>query len=383
MSDAPIHNIEIARFAADPYADLAAIREGTGAAFVPELNATLFCRRDTIYREEKRIDLFSSRQPEGLMVKLMGENMLRRDGAEHAADRKATFPSFSPRTVRDHWSERFRARAQEVLDDLAGQGGCDLVRDYAMRVSGEALRDVTGLYDLTWQEIDSTSQAMIDGVANYQGDPRLEQGARDAVARINAAVDRQMDDLPAYSLLKVQLEAGLSKSAAAANIRLAISGGQNEPRDAIAGTVWALLMHPDQLQMIREGRASWREAFEEFNRWQSPVGMVPRAVTRRETVEGVQLEQGDRVFFMYSGANRDPRVFSRPERFDITRDTAPSLAFGAGPHFCAGAAISRELVAEVALPMLFDRFPDMVLDGPVQFHGWAFRGPVSVPVRWG
>ena len=51
------------------------IREGTGAAFVPQMNATLICRRETIYREEKRIDLFSSRQPEGLMVKLMGENM--------------------------------------------------------------------------------------------------------------------------------------------------------------------------------------------------------------------------------------------------------------------------------------------------------------------
>jgi cytochrome P450 len=316
------------------------------------------------------------------MVKLMGENMLRKDGEDHAADRKATFPSFSPRTVRNHWAERFRSRTQDVLEDLAPKGGCDLVRDFAMRVSGEALRDVTGLYDLSWQEIDATSQAMIDGVANYQGDPALEAGAHAAVARINAAVDRQLDDQPVYSLLKVQLDSGMSVAAAAANIRLAISGGQNEPRDAIAGTVWALLTHPEQLAMIQNGEASWKNAFEEFNRWQSPVGMVPREVTRDEVVEGVQLHKGDRVFFMYSGANRDPRVFTDPEVYDITRDTAPSLAFGAGPHFCAGAAVSRVLVADIALPMLFNAFPKMRMDSEVAFHGWAFRGPRDVTVRW-
>lgn len=365
MSNAPIHDINVPEFTAEPYADLAAIREGTGAAFVPQLNATLFCRRDVIFREEKRIDLFSSEQPEGLMVKLMGQNMLRKDGAEHAADRKATFPSYSPRTVRDHWTARFRERTQEALDDLAPQGGCDLVRDYAMRVSGEALRDVTGLYDLSWKEIDATSQAMIDGASNYHGDPAMEAGARAAVARINEAAERQLHDQPEYSLLKVQLAAGMSMDTTTANIRLAISGGQNEPRDAIAGTAWALLTHPEQLQMIRDGKATWKDAFEEFNRWQSPVGMVPREVTRNEEVEGVQLEKGERVFFMYSGANRDPRVFDTPEVFDITRDTTPSLAFGAGPHFCAGAAVSRSLVADIALPMLFERFPDMKMAGDV------------------
>ena len=101
-----------------------------------------------------------------------------------------------------------------------------------------------------------------------------------------------------------------------------------------------------------------------------------------EEVENVQLSKGDRVFFMYSGANRDPRAFSQPEIFDITRDTSPSLAFGAGPHFCAGAAISRVLVSDIALPMLFDSFQNLRLDEDVKFRGWAFRGPVSVKVRW-
>ena len=97
---------------------------------------------------------------------------------------------------------------------------------------------------------------MIDGVSNYHGDPQLEKNAKAAVQRINLAVDKQLGSLPDYSLLKVQLESGMQVTEAAANIRLAISGGQNEPRDAIAGTVWALLTHPEQLEMIRNGNTT-------------------------------------------------------------------------------------------------------------------------------
>ena len=76
--------------------------------------------------------------------------------------------------------------------------------------------------------------------------------------------------------------------------------------------------------------------------------------------------------------------FDEPDRFDIRRDTRKQIAFGAGPHFCAGAFAARALVADVALPMLFDSFPKLRLDphAEVAFRGWAFRGPLQVPVRW-
>ena len=83
---------------------------------------------------------------------------------------------------------------------------------------------------------------------------------------------------------------------------------------------------------------------------------------------------------MFSSANRDEYVFVEPEKFDVSRNTAKALSFGAGPHFCAGAAASRALIADVALPMLFERFPNLRLDGDVSFGGWAFRGPIEMPV---
>jgi cytochrome P450 len=134
--------------------------------------------------------------------------------------------------------------------------------------------------------------------------------------------------------------------------------------------------------MIRAGGANWRDAFEDYARWISPIGMSPRRVAREDTVEGVTFEPEERVFFMYGSGNRDEAVFDNPDAFDITRNTSPSLAFGAGPHFCAGAAASRALIAEVALPMLFERLAGLRLAGNAPFAGWAFRGPLGVPVEW-
>ena len=155
---------------------------------------------------------------------------------------------------------------------------------------------------------------------------------------------------PNTSILSVLLAAGQNMESIRANIKLAISGGQNEPRDAISGTIWALLTHPEQLALVRDGSAKWLDVFEEYARWIAPIGMSPRRVAKPWSFGGVDFEPEDRVFFMFGSANRDEACFSEPDRFDITRDTQKSIAFGAGPHYCAGAFASRAMVADVALP---------------------------------
>ncbi len=79
-------------------------------------------------------------------------------------------------------------------------------------------------------------------------------------------------------------------------------------------------------------------------------------------------------------------AFADPDCFDVTRTTKGNLTFGAGPHFCPGAVAARSLVGDVALPMIFDRLDGLRLaegERPVEFGGWAFRGPLTVPVTWG
>ena len=92
MSNAPHFDIDVSAFWADPYPDLAKMRRDAPIAFVPQLGSTIFTRRDDIFVSEKRIDVFSSHQPMGLMNTLMGHNMMRKDGEAHMAERAAMFP---------------------------------------------------------------------------------------------------------------------------------------------------------------------------------------------------------------------------------------------------------------------------------------------------
>jgi cytochrome P450 len=385
MKNAPVYNIDLQAFWDDPYPDLKKMRAESPVAYVPELDAVLLTRRDDIFVHEKKIDIFSSDQPEGLMTKLMGQNMMRKDGEAHTVERKAIFPTISPKTVRTVWKAQFEAATQDLLDDLSGQGKADMVADIAMRISGEALKAITGLTNVTWQELNRVSQGMIDGCSNYKGDPEIEARCNDCTAAIDAYITEMMPRLeaePDYSLLSIQMRAGLPEAAIRANVKLAISGGQNEPRDAIAGVIWALLTHPDQLQLIRDGKASSAQAFEEYARWIAPVAMSPRRIAKRYELHGVILEPEDRAFLMFGSGNRDEEVFENPDAFDITRKTSDAISFGAGPHFCAGAHAARCLIGEVALPMLFNGLPNLSLDGETRFGGWAFRGPLYMPVRW-
>ncbi len=389
MSSAPVVSIDPAAFWADPYPILAEMRASAPICYVPEIGATLITRRDDIHTCEKNVAVFSSEQPGGLMNVLMGRNMMRKDGDEHREERFVYYPTISPRKVEKIWADTFIELTDRVLDGFGSSGSTDLVPAYATAVSGEALKAITGLTQVTYQDLDAWSQAMIDGVANYTGDPEIEKICNAATAAIDAAIDQRLPELhkePDVSLLSVMTQAGMPEDKVRANIKLTISGGQNEPRDAIAGAIWALLMHPEQLDLVMSGAASWQQVFEEYCRWIAPIGMSPRRVAVDHSYGDVDFEAEERVFFMFSSANRDESYFSDPERFDITRDTGAALTFGAGPHFCAGAAASRSLVGDVAIPKIFERLTDLRLDheaSPVQFGGWAFRGPLSVPVSWG
>ena len=387
MTTAPQFDIDLAAFWHDPYPVLARLRAEAPIAYVPQLGGVVMTRRDDIAVSEKQIDVFSSHQPEGLMNKLMGHNLMRKDGEAHQTERKVIFPAVSPRTVKATWREKFQAHTDRILDDLAPRGEADLFDAYARPVSGEALKEITGLTNITFRQMDSFSQGMIDGIANYAGDPEIEARCHAATAGIDAAIDDMLPELRAHpnqSLLSVMVEAGLNIESTRANVKLAISGGQNEPRDAIAGAIWALLTHPDQLELVRSGQVSWLQAFEEYARWISPIGMSPRRVAKHHVIGDVEFHPEDKVFFMFGSANRDEDYFADGDSFDVTRDVSKSIAFGAGPHFCAGAAASRSLIADVALPAAFERLKGLSLDEQedVKLGGWAFRGVLNLPCVW-
>ena len=387
MSTAPRFEIDMAAFWRDPYPAYARLRKDAPIAVVPQLGGTVFAARDDIFVCEKQIDIFSSHQPGGLMNTLMGVNLMRKDGDAHLAERNAIFPAVSPKTVKAHWTAQFQAHADRILDALEPGREVDFCKEFALPFSAECLKSITGLTNMRYQDMDAWSQAMIDGIANYTGVPEVAARCHTATAGIDAAIDDMLPVVtktPDQSLLSVMLQTGMPMDSVRANIKLAISGGQNEPRDAIAGTVWALLTHPEQLALVTTGQVSWLQAFEEYARWISPIGMSPRRIAKPHRVRDIDFDTDDRIFFLYGSANRDEKHFDRPDIFDIRRDTSKSIAFGAGPHFCAGAFASRAMIADVALPAIFSRLSHLRLvgDEEVRFGGWAFRGLFRLPVIW-
>ena len=385
MEDKPIHNIDISNFKRNPYPDLKEMRALNPICFVPQVKATMICDRDSIYECEKNIDVFSSVQPKGLMTVLMGQNMMRKDGEDHLKERKTIFKSISPKTSRDHWREKFEAIADNIVNNIKVLKFGDLLTLYARELSAECLKLVTGLTNMTSIEMDRVSQGMIDGCSNYTGNKEIEENCNNCTNSIDTHINEMIGKKHTnsdFSLLSTMLEGNLSAEQISANIKLAISGGQNEPRDAIAGCIWAVLNFGLKERLLEKD--NWEQLFNEYCRWMSPIGMSPREIAKDFVYKNVTFKKGDRVFLMFSSANRDEKVFSNSDEFDLERDCSKSIHFGAGPHYCAGASIASTMISLVALPKLFAAFPKLKLvdKEKYEFDGWAFRGITSLKCEW-
>ena len=370
-------NINYSDFTNNPYPVFAKLRNSAPISFVPELDAILLTKHSDIFICEKNISVFSSVQPDGLMTKLMGQNMMRKDGEDHKAERRTIFPTVSPKTTQKVWKQKFIDQTKSILESLSDQDLIDVVNEFAKPVSAQALKSVTGLTNMTWQEMDRVSQGMIDGCANYIRDSSVEKNCYDCTRSIDNHIQERMEQGLGSdpSLLSVFASVNEKFETISANIKLAISGGQNEPRDAIAGTIATLLKNRQQLKKILDGEFNWLKAFEEYARWMSPIGMSPRRIAKDFSYKDFEFSENDRVFLMFGSANRDEDIFEKPNEFRLDRDVTQSISFGAGPHFCAGAWISKTLIAEVAIPMFFEKFPKIELQSEVEYSGWAFRGP--------
>ena len=385
MSSAPIFELDINTFWKNPYPILREMRKNNPICYVPQLKSTLFTKRNSIADNEKRIDVFSSNQPGGLMTTLMGKNMMRKDGDMHIKERKSIRPTISPKTVKNVWKDEFIKNTELILKKMKDKNHGDIVKDFAMPVSAEALKTVTGLSNMDFREMDRVSQGMIDGIANIQGDKNIEANCNDCTKSIDQHISEIFPRLkrdPNKSLISVQYEAGLSETQNRANVKLAISGGQNEPRDAIAGTVWALLTHQDQLDLILSNKYSWLNAFEEYSRWMSPIGMSPRRITKDIIIENIQFEKDERIFFMFGSGNRDEEIFDDPFEFKVDRSPNRHLAFGHGAHLCLGKYLAK-IEMEIFYEELFKKIDNIQLNGEPEWVKASFvSGLKSLPIKY-
>ncbi|MEU7013988.1 cytochrome P450 [Streptomyces sp. NPDC046385] len=163
--------------------------------------------------------------------------------------------------------------------------------------------------------------------------------------------------------------------------------GLDAVRNIVSTMAYVLLVHPEQTAKLRAAPDRLPRAVDELLRYipqRDGVGM-PRIATADIEVGGVTLREGEAVYVFYPAANRDPSVYTDPDRLDLDRDEAPHLAFGHGAHYCAGAQLAR-MEAEVMLGTLLARFPALALAVPPAQVAWRTgtvnRGPEALPVTW-
>ena len=162
---------------------------------------------------------------------------------------------------------------------------------------------------------------------------------------------------------------------------LVLAAGFETTVNLLGNGIRMLLDTPEHLETLAARPELWPNAVEEILRLDSPVQMTARVACKDVDLAGTRVRKDETVVIHVAGANRDPKVFTDPHRFDIERDNAGRhLSFSGGRHFCLGAALARA-EGEVGLRTFFERFPDARLAGSgVRRDTRVLRGWSSLPV---
>ncbi|GGG26930.1 cytochrome P450 [Rhodococcoides trifolii] len=377
----------------DPYDTYEKLRAESPVTWVPAVNKYLITGYPECHSVELDQTVFSARVSGSgaTMIRALGENpMLRKDDPEHAVERQAINPTLRPRSVTQVWAPIFDRNADRFLAALsdAGPDKADLNRDFAAPLASQNLIDMLGLPGVDTTTMSRWSHALIAGTGNLLDDARIW----DAADTARTEIDELLADLiphyaqhPDHSITSALVASGLPHRTAAANVKLTIAGGMNEPQHMVTNMVWALDNHPDQRRHVQTDPSSWTAVFDETARWLSPIGMYPRETTCETVLGGIALPAGAPLGVVVAAANRDPRhVADHPELFDIHRPKLPHLAFGSGVHLCAGHWAAKSSIGQIAVPKLFDAFPTLRVDHSreTQWNGWVFRGLTTLPITW-
>ena len=375
----------------DPYPIYRRLRDEEPVSWVPAVQLWLVTRYEDVRSVDLTPEVFTAATDPSTLNRTMGVNMLGSEGPDQQRIRGVVEPPFRPRDVEERTKGMIPDLANELIDGFEARGGCDLFREFADPMSVRSLRFMLGLDEVAWEDLLRWNEGLMPGLANFEGDPEKQAPADEASASLSEVIERVLDRLelePDGSALSAMLhhEAGgdrMSREEIVANTKLMLSGGLQEPRDLISLAALSLGGHPEQLEEVKADRRLIKPAVEETLRWAGPVGTSTRQTTRATELAGVELAEGALIGAVLSSANRDPRRYSDPDRFDIHRKEGAHLAFAVGNHFCLGAGFGRHL-ARVSLEILLDRLPNLRLDPdrPATLSGWEFRAPDSTWVRW-
>jgi cytochrome P450 len=337
------------------------------------------------------------RTRDDLLHPLCPPSLLAVEPPDHTRYRKTVSSVFTPRAVAA-LREGVEQTASALLDQLSREPGVvDIVDRYCAQLPVAIISDILGVPDSDRQnilEFGELAAPSLDFGLTWRQYRRVQRG----IAGFNFWLDEHLRHLrrsPGDNLMSQLIqtaESGSQETYLDGSELLAIAGlvlaaGFETTVNLLGNGIRMLLDAPEHLRTLRQRPQLWAGAVEEILRLESPVQLTARVALNDTEVAGRTVKAGELLIVYVAAANRDPAVFTEPNRFDIERDNAGKhLAFSGGRHFCLGAALARA-EGEVGLRAFFDRFPDVRAAGPGSrrdtrvLHGWSSLPVALGPVR--
>lgn len=317
-------------------------------------------------------------------------SLLCLEGAEHQRLRSLVSKAFTPRAT-SRLSETIAAVFNELIDDVAESGRCDVVTDIARPYPVPVICALLGAPREDWQRF----SAWVDDIFKaFSFNPDLAD-EEPGIMRAWSELDDYVDDMVARRRndLTEDLLSGLIRAEDQGDrlngdeLRMLAAGllmaGTDTTRNQLAASVDVLIDHPDQWAVLHDHPELAMSAVEESMRHSPSVCGAPRMAIEDVDFHGFTFPAGMFIYVNTFAANRDPNLYENADHFDITRSEAPAiLTFGGGAHYCLGANLARRELAD-ALTIMTRRIPRVRRSGPAPWKPiLGMSGPTSLPIEF-
>ena len=333
------------------------------------------------------------------LYKASFNNMICMDGEPHSTLRQAHNPFFTTEQVAQ-LQARVEGKVNELLDDIAPLGACDLVEHLSAQLPLFTLSEILGIPEsdrhllVNWMhylELGSYISTAGPDSVDTEVTPELVQGFLDTCQDLFEYGRRQLHDRRkkgTEDLLNTIAWSKLEESLLAdeyldGSWLLIVFAGNDTTRNTISGTMKLLTENPDQKQKLLANMDLLPGMVEEAIRMVSPVMHMRRTATRDTELGGQKIAEGEKLVMWYGAANRDPEMFPEPDQFDIERANANrQIAFGFGKHMCIGHRVAR-MQLQTVYRQILKRFPDMEYAGGIDIAPNNFVHAIrKLPVRF-
>jgi cytochrome P450 len=363
------------------------LREAEPVSWVPALGGWLVTSYPLARNVLARTGDFTVWAEPNLVRASLGVMMLTSDSPEHERQRLPFDEPFRRRPVHERFEGRVAARVESLLAELEPRGSCELASDFAAPFAIGVAGDILGLSLDDVPKIDGFYDAFA-GAMVYDGDPEPQRRADVARAALNGILHgelarvRSEPDGSITSAVATDPDTALADEEIVAQLRVILFGAIETVESMVVNAVLLLLEHPDERGAVRADPGLVANAVEEGMRLIPPVAFIERWTLVPTVLGEVGLGRGEFVGVSTLASNRDPEVFDDPARFDVRRENARHhLAFSFGVHHCLGFNMAR-LQGPIAVRAILDRLTGLELVGRPEPHGFAFRRPPELHLRW-